>query len=58
MGYAANVNADGIKIILPGTDTATQKRYKHLSGLTINTGDYVLVAKLSGTYVVLGKIVR
>ena len=58
MAYAANVNSDGIRLILPGSDSAGEKRYKHLSGLTINTGDYVLAAKVSGTYVILGKIVK
>jgi len=59
MAYVAHVNSDGIRLILPGADSAGEKRYKHLStGITISTGDYVLAAKVSGTYVVLGKIVK
>lgn len=54
---AGSVTSAGITLILPGTSAATQKRYKRLlTGESIAAGDRVLAAKISGSYVVLGKI--
>lgn len=47
----------GATLILPGSTTPTTKRYKQISGLSISSGDRVLVAKISGTYVIIGRIV-
>ena len=47
----------GTTLILPGSTTPTTKRYKQISGLSISSGDRVLVAKISGTYVIIGRIV-
>lgn len=47
----------GATLILPGQTEPTQKRYKHLSGSSMSAGYRVLVAKVSGTYVILGRIV-
>ena len=48
----------GITLILDGQTEATTKQYKSIStGVTLSAGDRVLVARISGTYVVLGKIV-
>lgn len=50
-------NSAGVTLVLPGAESATQKRYKRvLNGQTLSAGDSVLVAKMSGTYVVIGKI--
>ena len=50
-------NASGVTLILDGLSSASQKRYKHVeTGVSLTAGDRVLVVKLSGTYVVLGKI--
>jgi len=54
---AGSVNSSGITLIIPPSTSASQKRYKRLvTGGSISSGDLVLVAKLDGTYVVLGKI--
>lgn len=47
----------GSTLILPGSTTATQKRYKRIGGLTVADGNRVLVAKISGTYLIIGRIV-
>lgn len=47
----------GATLILPGSTTPTTKRFKSIFGLTISSGDRVLVAKISGTYVIIGCIV-
>jgi hypothetical protein len=47
----------GSTLILPGETEPTTKRYKRINGLTIATGSRVLVARVSGTYVIIGRIV-
>lgn len=52
-----SVNSSGVTLIIPPSTTATEKRYKRLiTGESLAAGDTVLVAKMPGTYVVLGKI--
>lgn len=54
----ANYNSsNGSTLYLPGTSEPTTKRYKRISGLTVASGNRVLVAKISGTYVIIGRIV-
>ena len=49
--------AAGVTLVLPGTTSASQKRYKRLiTGESLTAGDLVLAAQISGSYVVLGKI--
>jgi hypothetical protein len=50
-------SSTGTTLIFPGQTEASQKRYKRLSGASISNGSKVLVAKVSGTYVILGAIV-
>ena len=50
-------NYNSSTLILPGSTTPTTKRYKRISGLSISSGYRVLVAKISGTYVIIGRIV-
>jgi co-chaperonin GroES (HSP10) len=45
------------KIQFDGEDEPSQKTYKRLASYTFTNGDRVLLAKVSGTYVILGKIV-
>ena len=50
-----SVSNSGITLVINGH--TTEKKYKRLlNGQTLSAGDRVLVAKISGTYVVLGKI--
>lgn len=54
---AAWSSSAGATLIFDGQETATTKRYKRLvNGATPAAGDRVLVLKMSGTYVILGKI--
>lgn len=46
----------GSTLIFDGTDTPSTKRYKRATSFTLASGNRVLVAKISGTYVILGKI--
>lgn len=57
IGTAANVSSEGVRILFDGQTEATEKRYKILNtGVQVASGDRVIVAKISGSYVVLGKI--
>lgn len=53
----ADVSAAGTSLILPGQTEATQKKYKRLASASVAQGDAVLCVRISGTIVVLGKIV-
>lgn len=53
----ADVSAAGVALILPGQTTATQKRYKRLASATVAAGDPALCVRVSGTIVVLDKII-
>lgn len=52
----AYVSGKGWTLVLDGQTAASAKNYKRLDGATLSAGDRVLVAKLSGTFVILGKI--
>lgn len=59
--YLATIGAwsssAGATLIFDGQETFTTKRYKRLvNGATPAAGDRVLVLKMSGTYIILGKI--
>ena len=47
----------GWPLLLPGETEPTTKRYKRVSGSSIAIGYQVLVAKISGTYVIIGRII-
>lgn len=52
-----SADESGVTLILPGSASPTQKRYKRLiTGETLAADDLVLAVKTSGTFVVLGKI--
>lgn len=51
-------SAAGTTLILPGQTAPTQKRYRRLASAgSLAPGDLVLCARVSGTYVILDKIV-
>lgn len=53
----STVSPSGITLRFDGQSEASQKLYKRLiTGATLSSGDRVLVVKMAGTYVVLGKI--
>lgn len=49
-------SSTGTTLIFDGTDTATTKRYKRVGSSSLTAGSRVLVAKISGTYLILGQI--
>jgi len=55
-----SVTNDGLTMILDGESEATQKKYKYLTSAYSDpsVGDRVVVMRMSGTYVVLGRIGR
>lgn len=57
LATVGSVSSSGITLRFSGQSEASEKKYKRLmTGQTLYAGDRVLVVKLSGTYVVLGKI--
>lgn len=51
-----DVNSNGATLSFNGS-AATSTRYKRVvTGQTLTAGDFVLVAKISGSYIILGKI--
>lgn len=51
------VGVNGVTLTLPGQSAATLKEYKRLASASVEPGDRVLCVRLSGTIVVLGRIV-
>lgn len=49
-------SSTGIKIRLDGQEEAMAKSYKRLYGTTYAANQRVLVIKLSGTYIVMGRL--
>ena len=49
-------SSTGSTLILPGETEPTTKRYKRLGSGSLTAGARVLVARVSGTYIVLGRI--
>lgn len=50
------VSTGGVTLIFDGQTAATAKEYRRLASYSPEPGDRVLAAKMSGTFVVLGKI--
>lgn len=49
-------SSTGVKIRLDGQEEAMTKSYKRLYGTSYSAGQRVLVIKLSGTYIVIGRL--
>lgn len=47
---------DGVSLIFPGQTAATAKHYKCNTAITLAAGDRVLIARVSGSVVVICKI--
>ena len=55
--YSVNTENTAVRLLLDGTSTPTQKYYKALTGAwPLAPDDRVIALKMSGTYVVVGKI--
>ncbi len=44
------------KVTFDGESTESEKQYPYISGYIPNIGDRVLLASVSGTYIIIGKI--
>ena len=57
IGTVSDVSSDGVKILFDGQTEATEKRYKQINtGVQLAEDDRIVVMKISGSYVVMGKI--
>ena len=50
-------NTSGLSILLDSETEATAKDYKYLASYVPAVGDRVLIEQISGTYVIIGKII-
>lgn len=57
LATVGTVSAEGVTLILPGADEPTQAHYPRLASAAVAAGDIVIIARVSGTIVVLDKIV-
>ena len=57
LGTVTDVSSAGVKILFDGHTAGTEKRYKQLvTGVALEVNDRIVVTKIAGSYVVLGKI--
>lgn len=57
VGVVSDIDSEGVSLSINGGVENLKKKYKAVqTGHSIEKGDRVLAAKVSGTYVVLGKI--
>jgi len=57
MAVVSSISSGRPYIRFYGENAASQKPYKYLQSYTPTVGDKVLVARVSKTYVILGKVV-
>lgn len=55
LATVGTVTEDGATLILPGATAPTQARYPYLGSASIAAGDAVIIARVSGAWVILGK---
>lgn len=51
-------NTNGLSILLDSETEATTKDYKYLASYVPAVGDRVLIEEISGTYVIIGKVIN
>ena len=56
LATVGTVSAEGVTLIIPGATEPTQAHYPRLSSASLSAGDAVIIARVSGTWVVLGKL--
>lgn len=49
------VSEEGVTLILPGASEPTQAHYPNFSSSSLESGDSVIISRVSGTWVVMGK---
>ena len=55
-GVVTTVDGITATIKFAGESEASIKKYKCLESYTPTTGDYVLLGRISGTYIIIGKV--
>ena len=55
LATVGTVSADGVTLILPGSTEPTQAHYPNFSSSSLASGDSVIISRVSGTWVVMGK---
>lgn len=58
LGTISAIDDDnGIQLIIDGEDTATTKKYSYVASYVPAVDDRVLVEEISGSYVIIGKVI-
>ena len=55
LATVGTVSEEGVTLILPGATEPTQAHYPNFSSSSLESGDAVIIARVSGTWVVMGK---
>ena len=50
-------NDNGLQLIIDGEDTPTTKKYTYMSSYVPQANDRVLIEEISGSYVIMGKVI-
>ena len=50
-------DANGLQLIIDGEDTATTKKYTYMASYVPQANDRVLIEEISGSYVIMGKVI-
>lgn len=55
LATVGTVSEEGVTLILPGASEPTQAHYPNFSSSSLESGDSVIISRVSGTWVVMGK---
>lgn len=55
LATVGTVSEEGVTLILPGATEPTQAHYPNFSSSSLASGDSVIISRVSGTWVVMGK---
>jgi len=55
LATVGTVSEEGVTLILPGASEPTQAHYPNFSSSSLASGDSVIISRVSGTWVVMGK---
>lgn len=59
LGTISEVDADnGLQLIIDGEDTPTAKKYTYMASYVPAANDRVLIEEISGSYVIMGKVIN
>lgn len=58
LGTISAVDSDnGLQLIIDGEDTPTTKKYTYMASYVPTANDRVLIEEISGSYVIMGKVI-